>query len=103
MGIFEKRLLLGYSRLEYVMGSEATYTSPSRAVTHSMTIIANELVGALDGLAQTTMHLRTGSVTYERGGQITTEDGVIWDVIDVRDSNDGTAEVRCATPIIIGS
>lgn len=96
MSIFDRSFIRGYGKLESVMGDEASYITPSRLTTSSIRIIYNEMVGAMDGFQNALFHARS-EITIQRGGKITYE-GNSWDVVDSRDSEDGTAEVRCIRP-----
>lgn len=99
MGIFESRFLLGYSRIEDVMSDPATYTAPDGITSQSVTVIYNELVGALDQFGNAVFSVKTDELTAARGGVLvidgTTEP---WVIVDVRDARDGTAELRCIRP-----
>lgn len=96
MSIFDRSFIRGYGKLESSMGTEASYVTPSRSTTTAITILYNEMVGALDGFQNALFHVRS-TVTIDRGGLLTYS-GNSWDVVDVRDSEDGTAEVRCIRP-----
>jgi len=96
VAIFDRSFIRGYGKLETVMGVEASYATPSRSTNTTITILYNEMVGALDGFQNALFHVRS-TVTIERGGKLTYA-GNSWDVVDVRDSEDGTAEIRCIRP-----
>lgn len=97
MSIFNRGFIRGYGKIEAAMGDEAVYKNPERTSTTTVTVVYNELVGAYDQFQNAVFHLRSDSVTIERNGQLIYQ-GFTWDIVDNRDSEDGTAEVRCTRP-----
>jgi len=96
MSIFSRGFIRGYGKIEEVMGEPASYVNPKRTTTTAITVVYVEFVGAFDALQNAVFTLRS-SVTIERGGQITFASNT-WDCLDVRDSEDGTIEVRASRP-----
>ncbi len=104
-GQFERSLLRGVAGpLERSVGSRgagltAVYYDRTRQAGSAVTIdvIFNEMVGAMDPFANAVFHVRTSQVSPERNGAIVF-DGETWDIVDVRDAKDGTAEVRVMRP-----
>lgn len=100
MSIFGDRFRLGYARVEDYTGDPATYTSRDGQTTQAITVVFNELVGALDPFSNAVFAISTDELASpERGGTITLGSDV-WTIVDVRDAQDNTAEVRCIRPEI---
>lgn len=97
MSIFSRGFIRGYGKIEEVMGEPASYVNPARTATTAVTIVYVELVGAYDQFQNAVFHVRTDAVSIQRNGQIVYE-GFTWDIVDIRDSEDGTAEVRVTRP-----
>lgn len=96
MSIYSRGFIRGYGKIESVMGDPGSYTNPTRTTTTAITVVYLEQVGALDGFVNAIFTLRS-TVPLVRSGQITYE-GNTWDVVDVRDSEDGVQECRAIRP-----
>ena len=100
MSIFGDRFRLGYARVEDYTGDPATYTSRDGLTTQSITVIFNELVGALDPYSNAVFSINTDELASPERGGIITLDSDVWVIVDVRDAKDNSAEVRCIRPEI---
>ncbi|TXH54586.1 MAG: hypothetical protein E6Q97_10445 [Desulfurellales bacterium] len=97
MSIFSRGFIRGYGKIESVMGEPATYTNPKKTTSTAVTVVYVEFAQAIDTFSNALFSLRSATATIERGGFLTYE-GKQWNVLDARDSEDGTVEVRASAP-----
>lgn len=88
-----------FSRMLSQLGDTVTYTAVDGTST-TISAIFNEQVGAIDPLGRAVFHISTlasnGIDLPEEGATIQISgESAIWIVVDVRDSKDDSAELRC--------
>lgn len=99
MSEFGRQLNEGMRGLLDYLGDPATYTKID-GTTKPVRVLFNEYVGAVDNQGRASFSVSTEptdpySVPDPVEGDFFIFETVTWVVVDVRDSEDGTAEIRC--------
>jgi hypothetical protein len=82
----------------HVHGESATYDYADGTADATITVYAEELIGALDEKEYAWFGVRKSDVAAPQEGDAITVDGVAWVVTEIRNLRDGTWNLRCFSP-----
>lgn len=97
MSQFSDKFTEASGKLFDVMGDQVTY-KPLRGSDSTVTIIYNELIGAFDTKQNANFHFIKSEIPNPQRGDYVVLNSKRWIFDDIRDSEDGTLEVKCSRP-----